>query len=434
MIPMSGRRSRRSLGAVTPADWDRLHALRRMQGIALGLLCFMAIAFVISFALEARYPWLSYVRAASEGGMVGALADWFAVTALFRYPLGIKIPHTNIIAERKDEIGEGLGSFIEENFLADDVIDAKLAEISGSQIAAEWLTVPENADRAAALTAEALTAMLNVLDDRDVQQLLESLVRTNIIEPDWAPTIGRATATFVDGGHHEAVVSIAADRLEQWLVEHPHVFDNMVSAQLPAWVPSIVSGFVDSKLHAEAVKFAHNLATDPEHPFRATIGEFIGTLGRDLQTKPSLQQQVESLKAEVFDSPRVRALAEHTWDMVRSALTIMLADPESELRRHITAAFSQFGNRLASDETLRTKIDTWITAAASHLVRKYRHDLSQVVVDTVERWDAKEAAEKIELQVGKDLQFIRINGTVIGALAGLAIYTIATLVIGPLAH
>ena len=431
---MTGRRLRRTLGAVTPADFDRLHALRRMQWIAIGLLCFMAVLFVVSFSLEARYPWLSYVRAASEGGMVGALADWFAVTALFRYPLGIKIPHTNIISERKDEIGEGLGSFIEENFLADDVIDTKLADISGSRIAAEWLSDPQHADRAAALTAEGLAAILNVLDDRDVQGLLESLVRNNLIEPDWSPTIGRATAAFVAGGHHEAVVSIAADRLEQWLAEHPHVFDNLVSAQLPAWVPSIVSGFVDSKLHTEAVKFAHNLATDLDHPFRATIGDFIAALGTDLQTKPALQLQVESLKAEIFDSPRVRALAEHTWDMVRSALLGMLADPASDLRRHISAAFTQLGIRLDNDVVLSSKIDSWLVTGATHLVRKYRHDLSQVVVDTVERWDAREAAEKIELQVGKDLQFIRINGTVIGALAGLAIYSLATLVIAPLTY
>ena len=431
---MTGRRLRRTLGAVTPADFDRLHALRRMQWIAIGLLCFMAVLFVVSFSLEARYPWLSYVRAASEGGMVGALADWFAVTALFRYPLGIKIPHTNIISERKDEIGEGLGSFIEENFLADDVIDTKLADISGSRIAAEWLSDPQHADRAAALTADGLAAILNVLDDRDVQGLLESLVRNNLIEPDWSPTIGRATAAFVAGGHHEAVVSIAADRLEQWLAEHPHVFDNLVSAQLPAWVPSIVSGFVDSKLHTEAVKFAHNLATDLDHPFRATIGDFIAALGTDLQTKPALQLQVESLKAEIFDSPRVRALAEHTWDMVRSALLEMLADPASDLRRHISAAFTQLGTRLDNDVVLSSKIDSWLVTGATHLVRKYRHDLSQVVVDTVERWDAREAAEKIELQVGKDLQFIRINGTVIGALAGLAIYSLATLVIAPLTY
>ncbi|MFV0434741.1 MAG: DUF445 domain-containing protein [Leucobacter sp.] len=432
--PAHRPRSRRTLGATTPADFERLAALRRMQAIALVLLLLMAVVFVVSFALQERYPWLAYVRAASEGGMVGALADWFAVTALFRYPLGVKIPHTNLISNRKDDIGEGLGTFIEDNFLADDVVHDKLAQISGARVAGEWLSDRANAERVGGMIASAALGTLAVLDDDDVQEFIESLVRRHVVDPDWAPLLGRATDSFVAGGRHEALIDIAANRFEEWAIAHPEAFDAVVSSRLPSWVPSIVDRFVDHRMHAEAVQFAQRVAEDREHPFRLAIGQFLTDLARDLQHQPKLRQQVESYKREVFDSPRVRALAAATWQTARAALIEMLEDPESDLRARIDDAAQDFGRRLLEDAALQSKIDAWIAGVVEHLVRTHRHDLANVVTETVQRWDAREAAEKVELQVGKDLQFIRINGTVIGALAGLAIYTVATLVIAPLTH
>ena len=424
---------RRTLGAVTPADFDRLRALRRMQGIAVGLLVFMAVVFVFSFLLQDRFPWLGYVRAASEGGMVGALADWFAVTALFRRPLGLPIPHTNLIANRKDEIGEGLGSFIEENFLADEVVHDKLSQISGARMAGAWLREPGHAERVSEMVAGIGLGALTVLDDRDVQDLIESLVRRHIVEPEWGPLLGRATDSFVTGGHHEALVDLAAGRLEQWLVQHPQAFDSVVSSRLPQWVPSVVDRFVDQRLHSEAVRFVQRVAAEPEHPARIAITRFLHDLADDLQHQESLQAQLEEFKREVFDSPRIRTLAASTWQAARAALVDMLEDPESELRGRITAAVADLGRKLEDDPTLQYKIDVWVMNVVEYLVSTYRHDLAQVVSETVQRWDTQEAAEKIELQVGKDLQFIRINGTVIGSLAGLAIFTIAELVITPLA-
>ncbi|MFD5599303.1 DUF445 domain-containing protein [Leucobacter sp. NPDC058333] len=426
-------RTRRTLGAVSPVDFQRLAELRRMQAIAVGLLIAMAVLFVVSFILQAKFPAWGFVRAASEGGMVGALADWFAVTALFRHPLGIKIPHTNLISQKKNDIGEGLGSFIEENFLADDVVHNKLSEISGARRAGEWLSDRRNAERVSAMAASAGLGALAVLDDDDVQELIEVLVRRHVIDPEWGPLLGRAADSFVEGGHHEALLEIAADRLEGWLVEHPGAFDRVVSSQLPSWVPGIVDRFVDNRLHAEAVRFVQRVAAEPKHPFRLAIGKFLSDLARDLQSQERLQQQLEAFKHDVFDSPRIRALAQSTWQAARAAFIEMLEDPESDLRTRMVRAAQDFGMKLQEDATLQYKIDVWVMDVVEHLVRTYRHDLANVITETVQRWDAQEAAEKIELQVGKDLQFIRINGTVVGSLAGLAIYAIATLVITPLA-
>ncbi|WP_337248882.1 DUF445 domain-containing protein [Leucobacter chromiireducens] len=417
---------------MTPDDFQRLRDLRRMQRIAVGLLIGMAVVFVVSFVLQERYPWLGYVRAASEGGMVGALADWFAVTALFRHPLGIKIPHTNLISNKKDEIGEGLGSFVEENFLADEVVHAKLAEISGARTAGVWLSERANAERAAGMVASAGLGAMTVLNDNDVQDFIEVLVRKHVVDPEWGPLLGRAADSFVTGGHHEALLDIAAERMEEWLVGHPEAFDRVISSRLPSWMPSVVEKFVDNRLHSEAVRFAQKVATEPNHPFRIAVTKFLGDLARDLQEQEHLQQQLESFKREVFDSPRVRALAASTWDTARAALVAMLEDPKSDLRVRMVRAAQDFGRRLVADATLQYKIDVWVMGVVEHLVRNYRHDLAGVISETVQRWDAREAAEKIELQVGKDLQFIRINGTVVGSLAGLTIFAIATLVIAPL--
>lgn len=424
--------TRRTLGAVTPADFDRLKSLRRMQAVAVWLLVFMAVVFVVSFVLQDRFSWLGYVRAASEGGMVGALADWFAVTALFRRPLGLPIPHTNLIANKKDEIGEGLGSFIEENFLANDVIHNKLAEISGARMAGAWLVEPGHAERVSEMVAGIGLGALTVLNDQDVQDVTESLVRRHIVEPEWGPLLGRATSSFVSGNHHESLVDLAAGRIEQWLVQHPRVFDRVLSSRLPQWVPSVVEKFVDQRMHAETVRFVQHVAADPHHPARIAITRFLSDLADDLQGQEHLQSQLESFKREVFDSPRIRALAASTWQAARAALVEMLEDPQSELRSRITAALKDFGRRLQEDSTLQFKIDVWVMNVVEYLVHTYRHDLAQVVAETVQRWDTQEAAEKIELQVGKDLQFIRINGTVIGSLAGVTIFAIAHLVIAPI--
>ena len=188
--------------------------------------------------------------------MVGALADWFAVTALFRYPLGLKIPHTNLVSNKKDEIGEGLGSFIEENFLAEEVVHEKLAVISGARAAGEWLQQPGKAAHVGELVSQAALGILTVLDDDDVQELIEALVRKHVVDPEWSPLLSKAVDGFVAGGHQDPLIDIAAERLEDWLVSHPEAFDRMVSSRLPSWLPSVAQRFVDDRVHSEAVRFA----------------------------------------------------------------------------------------------------------------------------------------------------------------------------------
>ncbi|HTN54724.1 MAG TPA: DUF445 family protein, partial [Microbacterium sp.] len=237
--------SRTPMALLSPADQERLRGLRRMKAVALGALIFMAVVFVIAFWFEHRLPWLSYVRAAAEGGMVGALADWFAVTALFRHPLGLPIPHTAIIPNRKDEIGRTLGEFVETNFLSGDVVRDKLSRTALSQRLGEWMRHPAHAERVTAEASTAASAVLRALSDDDVQSLIADLAREHLIAPDWAPSAGGWLERIVEADAHRGAVDLAVDSVSTWLDANAHTFSGLVSRRLPSWVPRLAHRFVD---------------------------------------------------------------------------------------------------------------------------------------------------------------------------------------------
>jgi len=416
---------------LTPAaehDAERRRALRRMKLLATSLLIVAAVIFTVAFALQDRYPWLGYVRAAAEGAMVGALADWFAVTALFRHPLGLRIPHTAIIPTRKDEIGESLGEFVETNFLADDVVAGKLASIDIAGAIGGWLAEPENARRVVAEGSAAIVGLAGLLDDERMRDAIEAVVRTHLIEPEWGPPLGRLGEKVLASGGQREVVDLVLDRVDEWLAGHPDAFATLVSRRLPSWVPSFVDRMVDDRLHAEARRFLGDVRRDPEHRMRHAIDDALGQLADRLQHDPDTIARLEGAKERAFDDPRIRELAASAWEAARNAAVGALSDPESELRNRAEIALADAARRVAADPALRASLNARITDAALHLVTAYRHDIAGVISETVRGWDAAETTDKIETQVGRDLQFIRINGTVVGALAGLAIYTVATLI------
>ncbi len=415
---------------LSPADQERRHGLRVMKGVALGALVVMAIVFVVAFVLQDQYPWLGYVRAAAEGGMVGALADWFAVTALFRHPLGIPIPHTAIIPRRKDEIGRSLGDFVETNFLEGAVVRGKLEQTAIARRAGEWLRESEHADIVAAEAATMAAGILHALSDDEVQDLISDLAREHLIDPQWAPTLGGWLGRVVDAGAHHGAVDLAVDSIATWLHANQQAFSGLVSRRLPSWVPSIAMRLVDDTVYHEAVKFAEAVQRDDEHPARAAVDGYLARLADSLQHDAAMIARLEDAKGAVFDSPRVRELAAEAWHTAKTGLLRALENPDSPLRRRVTAALAEIGGRLATDAALQQRVDARITDAAVFLVDRYRHDIASIITDTVEKWDPAETTEKIELMVGRDLQYIRLNGTIVGALAGVAIFTIAHLVLG----
>lgn len=411
-------------------DADRAVALRRMKGLATSLLVVMAVVFTVAFALQERYPWLEYVRAAAEGGMVGALADWFAVTALFKHPLGLKIPHTAIIPRKKDQIGESLGEFVQENFLSEEIVSEKLRQLQFSATVGTWLRKPASAERVAKEAAVAIGALLEVLDDEDVLRLIESLAKKHMLAPEWSSTLGRIVQRLVADGHHRPLVDLLADRAQDWAGANRSTVVSLVATHSPSWIPNVVDQLLGEKIHRELLKLTAAVRADPRHPLRLSIDAWLAEFATDMQDSPEMMAKVEALKHSLLGDPQLRELAATSWSSIKAALMDAMSHPESELRRSFVRALIDLGNRLRNDAALSSKVDGWVVGAAGYLLSTYGGEIAALIKDTVTRWDGNETSAKIELQVGRDLQFIRINGTVVGSLAGLLIFTLANAVLG----
>ncbi|MEV5877878.1 DUF445 domain-containing protein [Streptomyces sp. NPDC052101] len=412
--------------AFTPADEERRRGVRRMKLTATGLLLFVALVYVLArlAAHEGAGPWAGYVAAAAEAGMVGALADWFAVTALFRHPLGLPIPHTAIIPTKKDQLGVSLGEFVGENFLSRDVVRQRLRAVGiGSRLGA-WLAEPEHADRVTAELATALRGALTVLRDSDVQAVVTEAVtrRANIQEI--APGIGKMLEGIVADGGHRRVVDLVVTRAHDWLVLHRDDVMVAVEGGAPGWTPRFVDRRVGERVYKELLRFCAEMRDMPTHPARGALDRFLTDFASDLQSDTDTRARVERLKGEVLGRGEVQDLIASAWTAVRSMIVAAAEDERSELRLRVRAALLSLGARMATEPKMQEKVDSWVEGAAVHVVTTYRKEITSLITDTVASWDAEHTTRKIEAHIGRDLQFIRINGTVVGSLAGLLIYVV----------
>ena len=349
-----------------------------MKLLALSLLIAMAIVFVVAFALQKQYPSLEYVRAAAEGGMVGALADWFAVTALFKYPMGIKIPHTAIIPRRKDQIGASLGEFVETNFLSEQVVQEKLASVDIARKAGAWLSGPGGAERVAKEGAAVIRGAFKVLNDDDVQSVIEGMVRRHLLTPPWGPPVGRLAERIFADGHHHTLVDLLVDRTVDWVRDNHETVSRLVSDRSPQWVPQFVDGLVGDKVYLEILKFTSAVQSDPQHQVRQADRQVPqGTRWpRTCSMIPVMIARAEGIKAQVLGDPEVRELASRTWETIKAALLSAVDDPHSELTVKFKAAVHDFGTRLLVDPELAGKVNAWIGDAAGYLVKTYRSDIA----------------------------------------------------------
>ena len=414
-------------GADQEADAERLRGLRQMKAVALGFLIGATVLFLFCRWGQAQGgpAWIGYVGAAAEAGMVGALADWFAVTALFRHPLGLKIPHTAIIKRKKDQLGEGLGAFVRENFLSPDVVETKLrdAEIAGRL--GKWLAEPEHAARVATETATVLRAGVELLNDEDIQHVIDRTIVKRLAEPQWGPPVGRVLAQLLAEHRQEALIQLLCDRAFEWALNAGPTIDRVVLRDSPTWSPKFVDHLVGERIHRELMDFTDKVRRDPDHELRQSATRFLFEFASDLQSDPATISRAETVKEQLMERDEVTRAAETAWKTLKRLMLDGVDDPSSALRGRIADSVVRIGESLRDDGELRDKVDNWIVRGAQHLATQYGAEATTIITDTIERWDAEEASRRIELHVGRDLQFIRINGTVVGALAGLVIYTIA---------
>ncbi|MDT5218492.1 MAG: hypothetical protein QOF15_597 [Mycobacterium sp.] len=430
-----GRPNRTSLaesfaGADSEADAERRTALRRMKVVALSFLVGATVVFLAcrwANAHGAAPSWVGYVGAAAEAGMVGALADWFAVTALFKHPLGIPIPHTAIIKRKKAQLGEGLGTFVRENFLSAEVVETKLRDAQVPSRLGKWLAEPAHAERVAAETATVLRVGVELLRDEDVQQVIDRMIVRRIAEPQWGPPVGRVLQTLLAENRQEALIQLLADRAFQWALNADVVIQRVVERDSPTWSPRFVDHLVGDRIHRELMEFTDKVRRNPDHELRRSANRFLFEFADDLQNDPDTIARADAVKDQLMARDEVNKAAATAWATLKRLVLEGVDDPSSTLRTRIADTVIRIGESLRDDAELRDKVDGWMVRAAQHLVSQYGVEITAIITETIERWDAEEASRRIELHVGRDLQFIRINGTVVGALAGLAIYVIAQL-------
>ncbi|WP_188108824.1 DUF445 domain-containing protein [Mycolicibacter arupensis] len=417
-------------GADTVADAARLRDLRRMKVVALSFLLGATVVFVLCRWAQAdgQAPgWVGYLGAAAEAGMVGALADWFAVTALFKHPLGIPIPHTAIIKRKKDQLGEGLGTFVRENFLSPPVIETKLRDAEVAGRVGKWLSESAHADRVAAETATVLRVLIEMLRDDDVQDVIDRMIVRRLAEPHWGPPVGRVLGSLLAENRQEALIQLLADRAFQWSLNAGEVIQRVVERDSPTWSPRFVDHLVGDRIHRELMDFTDKVRRNPDHELRRSATRFLFEFADDLQHDQATIAKADAVKEQLMAREEVSNAAATAWRTLKRLVLEGVDDPSSALRTRVAATVVQVGEALRDKAELRDKVDNWIVRAAQHLVAHYGVEITAIITETIERWDAAEASRRIELHVGRDLQFIRINGTVVGALAGLAIYAIAQL-------
>ncbi|MBI3225718.1 MAG: DUF445 domain-containing protein [Mycolicibacterium cosmeticum] len=416
-------------GSDSEADRERRRGLRRMKAVALGFLIGATVIFLVSTWAQSRGAgeWVGYVRAAAEAGMIGALADWFAVTALFKHPLGIPIPHTAIIKRKKDQLGEGLGTFVRENFMSAEVVATKLGDAQVAGRVGKWLSEYSHAERVAAEASTVLRVLVEMLRDEDVQHVLDRMIVKRIAEPQWGPPVGRVLSGLLAEQRQEALLQLLADRAFQWSLNSGEVIERVIERDSPTWSPRWVDHLVGERIHRELMDFTDKVRRDPNHELRRSATKFLFEFADDLQHDDATIARAEKVKEQVMARDEVTKAAETAWTAAKRIVLESVDDPSSALRTRIADSVVRIGESLRDDAELRDKVDSWIIRAAQHLVSQYGTEITAIITETIERWDADEASRRIELHVGRDLQFIRINGTVVGSLAGLVIYSVAQL-------
>ncbi|MFZ1951051.1 MAG: DUF445 domain-containing protein [Pseudolabrys sp.] len=399
-------------------------ALRRNRLLATGLLLLMVgIAVAMHFVPSQGWP-IQLARAGAEAGIVGGLADWFAITVLFRHPFGIPIPHTAILPRNKDRIGRALGAFVERNFLIPEVILPRLRQWDLTGKISNYLVSPENAST----VAERIIALLKRLptaNDSSQSELIQRIVGQQLRKLDLAPLLARVIKVFTTSKESDVLFEKMAQTMEGWITTHKNQIDEMVAQHSRWWIPKTVDRRIASQVVDGAIDVLHRLRqreSDVRKQFQAAVAKITD----DLMKSPEQSEKLQRLKNLLSDDPEVRAWIGSAWDGVSEQLMRDLSDPQSHMRSTLHSKIIELGHSIRDDASLRTLIDNLIEGFALLSIR-YRGEIGSLIAEVIRSWDARTVSDRLELVLGSDLQYIRINGAIVGALVGCAIYLLSAL-------
>jgi uncharacterized membrane-anchored protein YjiN (DUF445 family) len=401
----------------------RLRDLRRMRSFATALLGLMTAIFIATYIVPWQWTWLTYLRAFTEAGMIGACADWFAVVALFRHPLGIPIPHTAIVPHNKERIGGAIGRFISNNFLSPKVLRAKMREIDPAGWAARWLLNPDNASRIAQRAAMSLPQILRAMPRDELNAFLARAARSGIEAVPAAPLASKILSILWAQGETQALVERAIDIAARALTDNRDRIKVTVTQKSSRFIPRWVDAIVADKIVSGLTQLLDEMR-DPAHPWRTELGASVDRLIDDLATKPEFYARGEELKAEILDNPVVVQQVNKLWTEIETQLDTNAAVYIGQLAAGLEHVLMTLGHRMADDPNIHDAVNRWLRIAALRLIAPRRAQIGAFITQVVERWDTETLVNRMELQVGRDLQYIRINGTLVGGLVGLIIFTI----------
>ena len=402
---------------------------RGMKLAATGLLVFMAAVFFTARAFEPALPWLGYVKAFAEAAMVGGLADWFAVTALFRHPLGLPIPHTAIIPRNKDRIGEALANFLKENFLIPSVVARRMRNIDVAGAAGRFLRTPAGeGTRIRAGASRLIADIFESLDDERLGGLVKGAISSRLRSMQVSPLLGHALASAINEDRHVPMLEAAIRWTARALDANEQLIRDMVKKKAN-WALKLAG--LDSRL-ANAIidglrKLTSEMSVDPAHPVRRKVEETLAQLANDLQTKPETRERVEAMKDQLLDNRSVGLWLDTLWQKGREAVIKAARNPDAAMAGKVGEVFRSMGQTLESDARIRSAINQFARRATVGMAASYGSQIVKLVSETIRHWDAQTVTNRLEAAVGRDLQYIRINGTLVGGLVGVGLHALDAL-------
>jgi uncharacterized membrane-anchored protein YjiN (DUF445 family) len=412
-----------------PRDEAKRQAeLTAMKRVATGLLGVALLVFIVARLLEPALPWLAVVRATAEASLVGGLADWFAVTALFRKPLGLPIPHTAIIPTQKDRIGRILGNFLQNHFLSTAVLSGNLKSMRMAERVARWLSDREHARLLTRQVAVGIAQTVQALPEEQVRAAIRQSAVTRLQATPLAPLLGNVLSVVASDDRHQALLDEALRLVADAIDANRATLRDVVREQSPWWVPGAVDSAVYARFVAGARRFVDDVAQDPHHPVRLKFDIAFRRFIEQLRSAPEVMARAEAFKAELLDSPAVEDFAASLWDKARGAAARVSADSSDLALEPVERGIASVGESLLANPERLEELDDFLIHFIASLLEQHRQEVADLIAVTVQQWDAELASRRIELAVGRDLQFIRLNGTIVGGLAGLVIYLVSLLV------
>lgn len=406
---------------------DKQQQLRTFKIIATGLLLLMAVVYVATFFVFKTHVVNGFVRAFAEAAMVGALADWFAVTALFKRPLGLPIPHTNLIEANKLNIGNNLGNFVSENFLTAETIRPRIEKLQIAQKLGQWLDQPQNRKAVIQEGTRIIVDVLEQTEDIKMATIIREQAQSLMAQLPTGKIAGNALDALLDQGMHEEWLSHLAERAAQYIADNHQFIKEKVSAESYKLIPGFIDDMIAAKITRGLQNYLLDLAADHQHPQRLAINQKLRQWAVDMKTEQEWADRLASLKSYLLPDDKLQLYSEKIWLYLKAYLQKSLSDSNSELQEYLNTMLTNLSKRYLRDNEAAQKLDKFVQVQAFRLVMRHKATVAQLISSTVSRWESRSLSQKLELEVGKDLQFIRFNGTLVGGLVGLLIHALSYL-------